>query len=106
MSYVESDSAVLECQVITYPPPTITWIKREENVGTVILNSQRTSITMDYLRDSLSGPTAISRLSLAGLSTSDNSIYSCQVNTNISGYTTVSNQLTINVQSKYCIFGM
>ena len=93
--YVESDSAVLECQVITYIPPTMTWVKREENVATVILSNQRTSITFEYLRESLNGPTAISRLRLARLSTSDNGIHSCQVNAEC---TTVSSQLTINVQ--------
>ena len=100
--YNESDVAVLECEVITYPSPTLTWIKRGTNIGTVIINSQRKRITSMYSQESPARPAAISRLILAGLSPSDNGTYSCQVNTDIPGYVTVSNQLTIYVQSKYC----
>ena len=101
MNYNESDVAVLECEVITYPSPTITWIKRDANIGTIIINSQQTMISFTYSEESLDSPTAVSRLTLAGLSQNDNGTYLCQVNTDIPGYVTTSSQLTIFVQGMY-----
>ena len=96
--YNESDDVLLVCEVITYPSPTIIWIKRGENIGAVILNSQQTQISFTYLLETFTRPTAVSRLMLAGVSSSDNGTYLCQVNTDVPGYTTVSSQLTVLIQ--------
>ena len=97
-NYNESEVVELECEVVTYPSPIMIWIKREANVGTVILNSQQTRITFTYSQESLDRPTAVSRLMLARVSPSDNGTYSCQVSTDIPGYASISSQLTIFVQ--------
>ena len=77
------------------------WVKRGDNVGTVILNSQRTSISSMYMPGHPEGPKAVSQLTISSLSISDNGTYSCQVNTDVPGYTitvTVSGTFSINVQ--------
>ena len=94
-SYFESEDAVLECQVSTYPPPTIVWVKRDESVGTVVLNSQRSRINFTYNTD---GPTAVSRLRISRVTTSDNGTYLCQVSTDIPGFSMVSNQVTVTIE--------
>ena len=102
INYNESDVAVLECKIITFPSPTITWIKssRDHSFAAFIINSQHTNITFTYSQQSLERPTAISRLMLTSVSSSDNGTYICQVNTDIPGYYTVSSQFTICVQGK------
>lgn len=97
-NYVENDEAVLECAVTTYPQPNIVWVKREENKGTVVLHSQRTSLSFSYFREHVDGPRAVSRVTISSLSTSDTGTYSCHVYTDIPGYLTASSCLTITVQ--------
>ena len=100
MNYNESDTAFLECEVITFPSPNITWIKRDQNIAAIIVNSQRTNITFTYSLQSLERPTAISRLMLTSVSSSDSGTYSCHVSTDIPGFYAVSSQITINVHGK------
>ena len=100
MNYNESDTAILECEVITFPSPNITWIKRDQNVGAVIINSQRTNTTFTYSQQSLERPIAVSRLMLSSVSSSDNGAYLCHVSTDIPGYYAVSSQFTIYIHGK------
>ena len=100
INYNESDVAILECKVITFPSPTITWIKRDHSFAAFIINSQHTNITFTYSQQSLERPTAINRLMLTSVSSSDNGIYICQVSTDIPDYYTVSSQFTIYVQGR------
>ena len=100
MNYNESDTAILECEVITFPSPNITWIKRNQNIGAIIVNSQRTNITFTYSLQSLERPTAISRLMLTSVSLTDGGTYSCHVSTDIPGFYAVSSQVNIYVHGK------
>ena len=97
-TYVELDEAVLACAVTTYPRPNIVWIKREENRGTVILDSQRTRISFMYSPEHVDGPRAVSRLTISSLSASNNGTYSCQVNTDIPGFLTASSNFEITIE--------
>ena len=89
---------LLECEVTTYPEPAIIWVKRGQNFGTAILNSQRTSISFVYMPEHADGPKAVSLLMVSSLTVADNGTYSCQVNTDIPGYATVSSHFALSVQ--------
>ena len=101
-SYSETNTLVLECMVSTYPSPTIVWVKRDTNVGSVILNSQRTNISFNY--DLFDEPSATSRLRISKLTASDNGIYSCKVKTSIPGYSTVSTHVSISIEGHNIIY--